>query len=266
MNVALRFVVIFCMASTLLFSAAATVSNAQDVELQSHDSALLQSPTQPAMETHTGSGAPQIGSQPADDDSQKSGTSNDRLFWTLPNFLVVENSMQAPPLESKAKYKLVLRTSFDWAQLAYTGFVAGIGQAQNSEPGYGQGSAGYFKRFASSFADNTDENFWTAAILPSLLHQDPRYFQLGQGRFLHRFGYAVTRQLITRNDAGRREFNFSEVGGSCIAAAISNLYHPVDDRTFANTLSVWGTLVGWDTVGSVVKEFWPDIRRKFTKH
>ena len=105
----------------------------------------------------------------------------------------------------------------------------------------------------------------TGAVLPSLLHQDPRFYQSDNGGFLHRVGYAMSRIFITRGDAGGAQFNFSEIFGSAISAGISTYsYHPHADRTLRNTASVWGTQVGYDTITIVVKEFWPDIRRKFS--
>jgi hypothetical protein len=102
----------------------------------------------------------------------------------------------------------------------------------------------------------------TGAILPSLLKEDPRFFQSSSGGFLHRTGYAVSRIFITRTDHGSEEFNYSEIFGSALSAAISTYsYHPHADQTLANTASVWGTQVGYDTITIVVKEFWPDIRR-----
>ena len=197
---------------------------------------------------------------------QENGTSNDRLFWTLPNFLTVENAHNIPPLTAGQKFKVVLRTAFDPVEYPYIGFLAGISQATDSEPGFGQGAAGYGKRYAASFADNTIENFMTGAILPSVLRQDPRYYQLGEGTFKHRLGYAISRIFVTRSDSGHNQFNASEVVGSALSAGISTYsYHPSDDRTLANALSVWGTQVGWDTVAIGVKEFWPDIRRKAQK-
>ena len=194
------------------------------------------------------------------------GTSNDRLFYALPNFLTLENTDQVPPLTVKEKFKVVTRGSFDYIQLPWYGFLAGISQAENSEPGYGQGAEGYGKRLGASFADGTIENYITGAILPSLLRQDPRFFQSGQGGFWHRTGYAVSRIFVTRTDAGGEQFNYSEVVGSAAAAAISTYsYHPQGDRTLPNTASVWGTEVGYDTITIVVKEFWPDIRRKLNK-
>jgi hypothetical protein len=210
------------------------------------------------------------------------GTSNDRLFFTLPNFLTLENAGQVPPLTSKQKFAVVTRGSFDYVQYPWYAFLSGISQAQNSEPGYRQGWEGYGKRFGAAFADGTIENFMTGAILPSVLHQDPRYFQSGHGSFTHRSFYALSRNLITREDSGKNEFNYSEVVGGAMSAAISTYsYHPKgryvttttpgvlryipSDRTVTNTAKVWGTQYGYDSLTLVVKEFWPDIRRKIRK-
>jgi hypothetical protein len=108
------------------------------------------------------------------------GTSNDRLFYALPNFLSLENAGQVSPLTTKQKFSVVARSSFDYVVYPWYGFLAGISQAENSEPGFGQGFGGYGKRFASALADGTIENFMTGAVLPSLLHQDPRFFSRGR--------------------------------------------------------------------------------------
>jgi hypothetical protein len=196
-------------------------------------------------------------------DQGKDATSKDRLFFALPNFLTLENAGQVPPLTVGQKFKVVARSSFDYVQYPWYGFLAGISQAENSEPGYGQGAQGYAKRYGAAFADGTIENFMTSAVMPSLFHQDPRFFQDGKGGFWHRAAYAVSRIFITRTDSGNSQFNFSEIFGSALAASISTYsYHPHADKTVANTASVWGTEVGYDTITYVVKEFWPDIRRK----
>ena len=193
------------------------------------------------------------------------GTSNDRLFYTLPNFLTVQNGGNLPPLTARQKFSVVFRGSFDYVQYPWYGFLAGLSQAENSEPGYGQGAEGYGKRYGAAFADGTIENFMTGAVLPSILHQDPRYFQLGQGSFMHRTLYAASRNLITRGDDRRPEFNYSEVGGGAIAAFISTYsYHPSADKNVPNTLKVWGTQYGYDTITLVIKEFWPDVRKKLS--
>jgi hypothetical protein len=194
------------------------------------------------------------------------GTSNDRLFFALPNFLTLENSAHVPPLTDAQKFKVVARSSFDPVQFVWYGFLSGISQAENSEPGFGQGTEGYAKRYGAAFADGTIENFMTSAVMASLFRQDPRFYQNGKGGFVHRAGYAVSRIVVTRADSGHSEFNFSEVLGSAMAASISTYsYHHRADRNIGNTASVWGSMVGYDTLTIVIKEFWPDIRRKLRK-
>jgi hypothetical protein len=204
--------------------------------------------------------------QGKDRQGPSSGTSNDRLFYALPNFLTLENANQVTPLTTGEKFKVVGRSSFDYVQYPWYGFLAGISQAQDSEESYGQGAAGYGKRFGAAFADGTIENFMTSAVLPSLLRQDPRFFQSGKGGFWHRTGYAMSRVIITRGDSGHSQPNYSEVFGSALSASIATYsYHPREDRNVRNAASVWGSQIGYDTLTFVVKEFWPDIRRKLHK-
>lgn len=198
-----------------------------------------------------------------EDPNKNAGTSKDRLFYTLPNFLTLENAGQVPPLTTGQKFKVVARSSFDYVQYPWYAFLAGISQAENSEPGYGQGATGYGKRFGAAIADGTIENFMTSAVLPSLLRQDPRFFQKGKGGFWHRTAYSVSRVFLTRSDSGTTQVNYSEIFGSALAAGISTYsYHPHDDKTVRNASSVWGTQVGYDALSYFVKEFWPDVRRK----
>ncbi|MGA3240613.1 MAG: hypothetical protein ABSG03_30445 [Bryobacteraceae bacterium] len=195
-----------------------------------------------------------------------SGTSNDRIFYTLPNFLTLENADKAPPLSVGEKFKVTARSSFDPVTFIWHGLQAGISQANNSEPGYGQGAEGYAKRYAQNFADGTIENFTTQAIFPSILHQDPRYYQSGQGGVKRRILYAVSRIFVTRTDSGQSQLNYSEFLGSSTAAVISTYsYHPRGDRNLSTAGSVWASEVGFDALNNLIKEFWPDIRRKLNR-
>lgn len=208
-----------------------------------------------------------------------SGKSSDRLFFALPNFLTVENAANVPPLTAGGKFKLVGRSAFDPAQFVWYAALAGISQAENSEPGFGQGAQGYGKRYGAYIADGTIENFMVGAVFPSMLHTDPRFFQSGKGSFFRRTGYAVSRALVTRTDSGGSQFNYAEIFGSAVSSAVSTYsYHPhrtfdrfssqgvpeyyASDRTLKNTAKVWGSQVGYDTITFVIKEFWPDVRRK----
>jgi hypothetical protein len=185
---------------------------------------------------------------------------NDRIFYALPNLLTVENASSLPPLTAGQKFKLVAEGTFDPMEFAFLALEAGVNQASNTNPTFGQGFKGYGKRYALAFADNANENFAVGAIFPALLHQDPRYYQMGKGKFLHRAAYAGERIIITRSDSGKTQFNFSEVFGSALAAGISNAYHPAP-RTLGSNISIWWTQIGWDAVGYELKEFWPDVHR-----
>jgi hypothetical protein len=208
------------------------------------------------------------------------GTSNDRLFYTLPNFLTLQGKGQLPPMSAKDKFKVVALGTFDYVEYPWWGVLAAISQADNSEPAFGQGWAAYAKRYGVTAGDSMVENFMVGAVFPSALHQDPRYYQSGQGGFFRRTGYSVGRIFVTRSDSGRKQFNYSEIFGAATAAAISTYsYHPTStyvstptnphkfvgsDKTLSNTIDTWGTQLTLDTITLVVKEFWPDIHRKIS--
>jgi hypothetical protein len=177
----------------------------------------------------------------------------------------VENAKQIPPLTAGQKFKLVARGAFDPVEFPYVGILALIDQAENTDPSYRQGFDGYAKRYGAAFADTTIENFLVGTVFPTLLHQDPRYYQLGKGGFWRRVGHAGLQVFITRSDSGKKQFNYSEMAGSVFAAAISNAYHPPQDRTALNSANIWLTQIWGDAAGYELKEFWPDIRRKLQR-
>jgi len=252
----------------ILASAAGAQASLQQAQTPPADP---QAPAPAIADPETAKTPPSTNEKPGDANVQKpqqqqSGTSNDRLFWTLPNFLTVSNSSTVPPLTVGQKFKVVARGSFDPFELGFVGVVTLIDQAENTEPAYGQGMEGYGKRYATNFADTVVENFMVGAIFPSVLRQDPRYYQLGKGSFLHRTGYAISRIFVTRSDSGRQQVNYSEIFGSALGAGISTYaYHPHEDKTLSNALSVWATQLAQAAVSAMLKEFWPDIHRKFKK-
>ncbi len=217
---------------------------------------------------------PNAPKKPADSSSQ-------RLGFALPNFLTVQNGAHLPPLTAKQKFRVVARGSFDPVNFAWYGLLAGINQADNAEPQYGQGWAGYGKRYGTTWADGVIENFMVGAVFPSAFHQDPRFYQSGKGSFGHRFVYSASRVFVTRGDSGHRQFNFSEVIGSATSAGISTFsYHPKgtylstptnphmyisSDRNLSNAATVWVTQMGTDAATLVIKEFWPDVARKIKR-
>ena len=193
---------------------------------------------------------------------KETGTINDRIFEVLPNYGTVESSKTPPPLRSGQKFRLATASVFDWAAYPFNGLLAGIAQAKNDPKAWGQGWGAYGKRYAASFADNSIGTYMTTAVFPSLLREDPRYYQMGKGTFSHRSLYALSRLFVTRTDSGHHRFNYSESVGNAAAAAISNIYHPAEDRTASRNANTFVFLILYDGISNEIKEFWPDIRRK----
>ena len=158
-----------------------------------------------------------------------------RAFGVLPNFYS-SYVWNAAPLDPRQKFDLAFHSILDPVSLVANGAVAGAEQATDTFPGYGQGAQGYAKRYGATFADDAIARLLGSAVLPSLLHQDPRYFYKGTGSVRSRIRYAVTRAVVTRGDDGRDRPNYSSIGGSFAAGAISNAYHPSGDRGVGLTL------------------------------
>jgi hypothetical protein len=276
-KVAIRVAAHFALAS--LFSLLSVGQTTPPSNQNSPTQAPVQSQPTPEPPADKGKSGHDAGDK-SKDPAARSGTSNDRLFYTLPNFLTLENGGKVPPLTTKQKFAVVARGTFDPVEYPWWGVLAAISQAQNSEPAYGQGWAAYGKRYATTAGDSLVENFMVGAVFPSLLHQDPRFFQSSEGGFGRRAWYSISRIFVTRSDSGRSQFNYSEILGSATAAAISTFsYHPKStflstptnprkfipsDRTLVNAGDVWATQVSLDTITIVVKEFWPDIHRKLS--
>jgi hypothetical protein len=184
-----------------------------------------------------------------------------RILGIIPNFRAVSTTTKLPPQTPKEKFLTATQDSFDYSALFVPAILAGYGQATNATPEFHQGAAGYARYYWHNFVDQAIENYMVEAIGPIITHQDNRYYTLGHGGFLKRTGYALSRVVITRNDAGNNTFNSSEVIGAGAAAGISNLYYPSRERTFSNTASKWAINVGVDGAAFVLKEFWPDINQ-----
>lgn len=193
---------------------------------------------------------------------KETGTVNDRIFDVLPNFGTVENTQSLKPIKTRQKFQLATAGVFDWGDYAFNGILSALGQARNDPPSWGQGWGAYAHRYGASFADNGIGTYMTCAIYPSLLREDPRYYQMGQGSFSRRFSYSLSRLFVTRTDSGNKRFNYSESVGNATAAAISNIYHPAEDRTAAKNVKSMVFLILYDGLSNELKEFWPDIRRK----
>jgi len=193
---------------------------------------------------------------------KETGTVNDRIFEVLPNYGTVETSKNLLPLTPGQKFHLATAGVFDWGAYPFNGILSAIAQAKNDPPSWGQGWAAYGKRYGASFADNSIGTYMTTAVFPSLLREDPRYYQMARGGFKRRAYHAVNRLFVTRTDSGHDRFNYSESVGNAVAAAMSNIYHPPEDRTASRNATTFAFLILYDGLSNELKEFWPDIRRK----
>jgi hypothetical protein len=183
----------------------------------------------------------------------------------IPANKILSASLAIEPLTARGKFGLAFKDTVDPFTFAAAGFYAGIAQWQNDSKAYGQGAQGYSKRFAAAYADQAIGNYFTEAIMPAVLREDPRYFRLGTGAKLTRLKYALTRTLITRTDSGKSRFNSSEFLGNAAAAGISRLYYPAAERTAGEATEKFGMQVIGDTAFNVLIEFWPDMRRMIRK-
>lgn len=188
-----------------------------------------------------------------------------RLLGVIPAFNVVMNG-HADPLTPGQKFHLFFKSAVDPAQFGIVALDAGVEQAQNEYPSYGQGFKGYARRYGASYADDFDGNLFGNAILPSLLHQDPRYFRLGHGTFKQRLGYTLLSTVRCKGDNGRWQFNVSNVTGNLIGGALSNLYYPAADRGAALTIERGLTVTAEGAIGSFAVEFYPDAIAFFKRH
>ena len=196
---------------------------------------------------------------------EKAKAKDDRMFYVMPNYLTVGSESQVKPLTWKEKFAIAAKGSFDPYEFTVVGIVAGIRQAEDSSPAFGQGMQGYGKRYGSAFADQVDGNVMVGGVFPSIMKVDPRYFQLGKGSVPRRMGYAFSRIFVARTDSGKHIFNVPEFAGNATAIAISNFYYPAADRGFSTSISDWGTQMGLDAFGNELKEFWPDIHHYLQK-
>jgi hypothetical protein len=188
-----------------------------------------------------------------------------RLFGIVPNYRSSPSLQNYQPLSPREKFKIASEDAFDRGTVILAGAFGAEGLATNSNRSFGHGGAGFGRYFGASYGDLFIGDYMTEGIFPTLLHQDPRYFRKGQGSGWSRLGYAAGQIFWTHKDSGGTQFNYSEIAGNSAAVAISNAYY-VDNRTAGDAVSKLGLQIGVDMASNILKEFWPDLQRKFRRH
>jgi len=216
---------------------------------------------QPVADT---AGAVQKSPDPAKPADPSQEPVDHRILGVLPNYRTANPMDVYEPITTKQKFAIAVKDSFDWPNYLVSGAFAGLYQLEDTNPSFGQGVKGYLHRYWTSYIDQSMGNMMTEAVMPTILHEDPRYFRKAVGSKKHRLYYALTRVLVTRTDSGGTRFNFSEVIGNGVMASLGNAYYP-DNRGFADTFDRMGTQIATDAFSNVLKEFWPDVKRHFFK-
>ncbi len=191
-----------------------------------------------------------------------SGKQTRRILYIIPNFRAVSADEKLPPQTIKDKFTTGALDSVDYSSFIFVAIQAGVAETRDATPEFRQGAAGYGRYYWHTYADYVDENLWVEFLLPTVLHEDSRYYTLGRGGFAKRLGYSLSRAAITRKDSGHETFNASEILGSGAAAGISTLYYPSQERTFTKTYQLWLTNIAIDAGSNLFKEFWPDINNR----
>lgn len=190
----------------------------------------------------------------------------ERILGVIPDYQTVTETARTgtvAPLTRKQKWTLAVKETIDPFNIVNAVVGAGFSQIGNQTPKYGEGGPAFGERFGAAFADFGTQNFFSAGVFASLLHQDPRYFRKGSdARIPGRVLYSISRIFVCRQDSGRSAFNASGIFGMSLGIAASNLYYPsASVRGSVMAGRVETSLLGGVT-GNLMSEFWPDIQRK----
>ena len=186
---------------------------------------------------------------------------NTRVVAVVPAFNVASFDDRTP-LTPRQKFHIVWRTTLDPYSLIAPAAKSSIYNAAGLNSGFGSGASGFFKRYGAAIADGASGRFFRTYAYPVLLHEDPRYFRLGNGLKKTRTWYSLNRVFVTRTDAGNSRFNWSKLLGSFTSSGLSNLYYPKENRGAGFTFTGVGLSYMGEASTNVVKEFWPDISAK----
>jgi hypothetical protein len=182
-----------------------------------------------------------------------------RILGVMPNFRAVSAGTVPPPPTPKQSFILAAQNSFDYSSFVFVGITSALAEGTEAHPELGKGMEGFGNYYWRGFVDKTDGNYWVIFILPTILHEDERYFAMGEGGFWKRGTYAATRIFVARNYEGDNTFNVSELLGRGIAQGISTTYYPSPSNTGEKLAVKYAYALGRDALTNVFREFWPDI-------
>src|SRR5579863_7057403 len=204
------------------------------------DQAAGAQPT-PSSSVSANNDNPQSQNKSADQNANSSAAANQttlpgqqqpkRILGVMPNFRAVSAGALPPPPTPKESFLIATQNSFDYSSFIFVGITSMLAEGTNAHPALGKGLPGFGRYYWRGFLDKTDGNYLVIFALPSLFHQDERYYALGKGSFWKRFTYSGTRVFVTPNYHGENSFNISELLGRGISQGVSLAYYPSGTRT-----------------------------------
>ena len=196
---------------------------------------------------------------PANEGAPKSKQQPKRILGIMPNYRAVSAGAIPPPPTPKQSFKIATQNSFDYSSFVFVGLTSLIAKGEDAHPSLGKGVGGYWAYYWRGFVDKTDGNYWVIFALPTVLHEDERYYAKGEGPLLKRALYSSTRVLITPNYHGHNTFNVAELSGRGIAQGIGTTYYPSSDTSAGALAQKWAYAIMRDALTNTFREFWPDI-------
>ncbi len=182
-----------------------------------------------------------------------------RILGVMPNYRAVSAGSIPPPPTPKEALKIATQNSFDYSSFIFVGITSAMAEWSDAHPKLGEGFKGYGEYYWRGFVDKVDGNYLVIFAMPTVFHEDERYYARGEGGIFKRGIYAASRVLITPDYHGHNTFNFSEILGRGVAQGISASYYPSSDRTLGALAVKYGYAIGRDALTNVFREFWPDI-------
>lgn len=257
---------------SLLLFVSAPVARAQQVQSSATSfetpatTSVVQLPNAPdALLASSSSNTPQ-----ADEDGRADAVTTDnteakplpqpkRILGIMPNYRAVSAGVKPPPATPRQAFGIATRQSFDYSAFIFVGLTSAIAEGQESHPALGKGIPGFWAYSWRGWVDKTDGNYWVVWALPTVLHEDERYYALGRGPVLKRAAYAVSRVFVTPDYNGHLTINGAELIGRGVAQGISTTYYPSSDRTASELATKYCYALLRDAATNAFRELWPDI-------
>ncbi len=170
------------------------------------------------------------------------------------------------PLKVRQKYELAYRKTVDISFPAQAALFALASQPGFYGPQYGAGAGPYAERVGYYAASIASSNLFADGLMPSLLHQDPRYFRKGSGSIASRTWWALRSEFICEGDNGREAINGSKIVGYAMSTALTGAYGPNGPEGAGKTAESYGVKFGVNFVANMFREFGGTSEREGDSH